>query len=117
MNDKLKEIRKLHDEYEAILAEMRIKYADKNHKPIELLTNITHLHRGELLDMVESQAKASTKNLLVFAATCAKAQQGLYDDEEYPFTKAELRAKLSFAASFIATMSMDLRHAAVKDKP
>ena len=61
MNDKLKEIRKLHDEYEAILAEMRIKYADKNHKPIELLTNTTNLHRGELLKMLERVAELPEK--------------------------------------------------------
>ena len=62
----------------------------------------------------EAQVKENRKDLLVFAASCAKAQQGLYEDEEFPFTKAELRTKLSFAASFIATMSMDLRHTAIK---
>ena len=49
----LKEIRERHDEYEAILVQMRIDYADKNHKPIELLTNKTHKDRGELLKMVD----------------------------------------------------------------
>jgi len=67
------------------------------------------------VDELEAHKKANRKNLLVYAASCAKAQQGLYNDEEHPFTKAELREKLSFAASFIATMSMDLRHAALQE--
>ena len=65
---------------------------------------------------LEAQVKENQKELLVFAVSAAKAQQGLYEDEEFPFTKAELRTKLSFAASFIATMSMDLRHTAIKGK-
>ena len=46
------EIKARHIQHEAILAQMRIDYADKNHKPIELLTNQTHKDRKELLDMV-----------------------------------------------------------------
>lgn len=52
MMDKFKQIQERHDEYEKILAEMRIAYAGKNHKPIELLTNKTHKDRGWLIDKV-----------------------------------------------------------------
>ena len=143
------EIKARHIQHEAILAQMRIDYADKNHKPIELLTNQTHKDRKELLDMVaklearladrhqrmedrmherdterhetdlrilalEAQVKENQKELLIFAASAAKAQQGLYEDEEFPFTKAELRTKLSFAANYISGLATALRHTALK---
>ena len=86
MNTRLKEIRKLHDEYEAILAEMRIKYADKNHKPIELLTNTTNLHRGELLDMLERVAELPDEwvhsgNGHYYGSDCAEQLKAILEDK------------------------------------
>jgi len=63
---------------------------------------------------LEAQVRENRKDLLIFAASCAKAQQGLYDDEEFPFTKAELRTKLSFAANYISGLATALRHTAIR---
>jgi hypothetical protein len=54
-----KEIQERHDEHEKILAEMRIAYADKNRKPIELLTNKAHIDRGYLLERLAAVEAAS----------------------------------------------------------
>ena len=72
------------------------------------------IKRGERIAELEAQVRENRKELLVFAASCAKAQQGLYDDEEFPFTKAELRTKLSFAANYISGLATALRHTAIK---
>ena len=50
--EQLAEITTRHEEYEVILDEMRIAYADSNLTPIELLGTPHHQDRGRLIDHI-----------------------------------------------------------------
>jgi len=50
------------------------------------------------------------RDTIKLAAECAREQGGLWEDEEYPAPKIELRAKSNAAARFISGLAQRLKH-------
>jgi len=72
----------------------------------------THTDRGNLLIEVtrlRSELMAARKHMIQAAAECAREQGGMWESEEYPSSKAELRSKADSAARFVSNLAMWLK--------
>ena len=81
--EQLTEITTRHEEYEVILDEMRIAYADKNHKPVELLGTPHHQDRGRLIEHIADleYRHECLKMLYADEMDCVDGEVDLHIDE------------------------------------
>ena len=68
----------------------------------------------EKADKAEATIEANNSFLIKSAASCARMQGGLWSNDEYPFSKDELRTKLNLAAHFISNTGTELRDKALQ---
>ena len=58
---------------------------------------------------LRSELMAARKHMIQAAAECAREQGGMWESEEYPSSKAELRSKADSAARFVSNLAMWLK--------
>jgi len=78
------------------------------------LVNRARQSEQDRADKAEATIEANNSFLIKSAASCARMQGGLWSNDEYPFSKDELRTKLNLAAHFISNTGTELRDKALQ---
>ena len=77
------------------------------------------IDRGKLLteaDRLQSELMTARRHMIQAAAKCARQQGGMWDSDEYPFSKAGLRANLKQSAQFVSNLATWLKDKGVGDE-